>query len=142
MTTKAQQKTAERDEARARLLEMPGALKPGATVYCLLRHRAASGMFRVIDLLIFEKGQPYTLGWNAAKAIERTYDRNREGIRVSGCGMDMGFELVYSLGYALWPDGFDCIGEGCPSNDHSNGDRDYTKHHHKSGGYALRHRWL
>ncbi len=23
-----------------------------------------------------------------------------------------------------------------------NGDRDYTPHHHNSGGYALIHRWL
>lgn len=37
---------------------------------------------------------------------------------------------------------FECIGHGCPSNDHCNGDRDYTPHHHNSGGYALKHRWL
>ena len=82
--------------------------------------------------------------------------------------MDMGFHLVYSLSYALWPDGFGCVGAGCPSNDHSNGDRDYTphgptdangdpedrdpgpgeardglvRHWHRDGGYALRQRWL
>src|SRR5712692_6873174 len=65
-----------------------------------------------------------------------------EGIKVSGAGMDMGFHLVYSLSYDLYPDGFECIGERCPSNDHSNGDRDYSPHHHKDGGYALLQRWI
>lgn len=62
----------------------------------------------------------------------------------------MGFELVYSLSRTLFPDGFDCIGEGdgygtfCPSNDHSNDrTRDYSPgRHHGGGGYALRQRWL
>lgn len=40
-------------------------------------------------------------------------------------------ERKYLSGYisrVLYPQGFGCIGEGCPSNDHSNGDRDYTPH--------------
>ena len=54
----------------------------------------------------------------------------------------MGFAVIYELSQALFPKGFECIGEKCPSNDHSNGDRDYTPHHHNSGGYALKHRWM
>jgi hypothetical protein len=67
-----------------------------------------------------------------------------DGLIVGGCGMDMGYHLVYALSHRLWPDGFDCIGPGCPSNDHSNGDRDYTPghRHHADGGYCLKHRWL
>ena len=99
----------------------------------------------------------WAYGWNAAKALGYTMDRDREGLRVSGCGMDMGFHVVYSLSRVLYPDGFECIGEGCPSNDHSNGDRDYTPHlnggkaphepgyvahWHSNGGYALRQRWV
>lgn len=45
--------------------------------------------------------------------------------------------------------GFECIGQNedrsksCPSNDHVNGDRNYSPDHiHSDGGYALRHRWL
>jgi hypothetical protein len=37
----------------------------------------------------------------------------------------------------LWPDGWTCIGEKCPSNDHFNGDRNYEPHLHKSGAYAI-----
>jgi hypothetical protein len=157
---------AERDKARETLREF---VKPGMTVYTNLRHRARSGMFRVIDVNVIEDNEPRWIGYLAAKATGISYDRNREGLRVSGCGMDMGFHVVYELSRALYPDGFGCIGSGCPSNDHSNGDRDYTKHGafapviagrdeplpsglyptdqtvthwHRDGGYALRHRWL
>lgn len=66
-----------------------------------------------------------------------------DALVVNGCGMDMGFHVVYELGYTLYGrDGFICIGERCPSNDHSNGDRDYTPHAHTDGGYALRYEWL
>lgn len=65
-----------------------------------------------------------------------------DATRNAGCGMDVGFSLVYNLGWVLFPNGFECVGERCPSNDHSNGDRDYSPHHHSDGGYALRQRWL
>lgn len=134
----------ERDKARDSLRAM---LPPGATVYTNLRHRARSGMSRVIDLHVIEDGEIRWIGYTAATAIGMRYDRDRNGIRVSGCGMDMGFYVVYELSEALYPDGFGCTGDAdgrrCLSNDHSNGDRDYTPGHpHRDGGYALRHRWM
>lgn len=33
------------------------------------------------------------------------FDQKRDGFRVSGCGMDMGFHLVYCLGQTLFHDG-------------------------------------
>jgi hypothetical protein len=132
---------AEQEEARAMLRDH---LRPGVTVYTILRHRSASGMLRVIDLLTQEKDGPRWLGYNAARAMGDTYDDARDGIRVGGCGMDMGFALVYNLGRTLWPDGFRCSGKGCQSNDHSNGPhyRPDGRMKHRDGGYALRHRWL
>jgi hypothetical protein len=53
--------------------------------------------------------------------------------------MDMGFHVVYNLSSALYRGGFGCIGDKpvrCPSNDHSNGDRDYTPHMHVVSGPA------
>jgi hypothetical protein len=44
----------------------------------------------------------------------------------------MGFALVYALGRKLYPDGFDCAGERCPSNDHSN--RVEATHHKDAPG--------
>lgn len=117
-------------------------LKPGTEVYTILRHVSRSGMLRVIDLVTFASGRPSHCGWNAAKALGWAYHRGHNGVKMEGCGMDMGFHLVYSLARVLFPDGFGCIGKRCPSNDHHNGDGVYTPHHHQDGGYALIQRWL
>ena len=113
--TKAQR--AERDEARAKLREW---LKPGDTVYTVLRHVSRSGMQRTIQLIQIDDGEPSWLGYNVALALGMSYDRDREGVKIGGCGMDMGFAIVYELGAALWPQGVPCTGEGCLSNDHNN----------------------
>lgn len=130
--------TQEREEAIARLHEM---VKPGDTVRTILRHVSASGMTRWISVVI--DGEDYS--WLVARAMGTRANQGRhEGIKREGCGMDMGFDLVYSLSRTLYRDGYACIGEGCPANDHSNGDRDYTPGHvvHADGGYALNQRWL
>lgn len=129
-------------------------IKPGDTVYTQLKHVSRSGMMRVIQVVKiqcpdkyrmdegFEEPDILYLGYNVAQAIEMKYDREREGVRIGGRGMDMGFAIVYDLSRVLFRDGFDCIGEGCPANDHSNGDRDYAPHRHSDPGYALKQRWL
>lgn len=134
-------KEKERQEAVRELREI---LKPGDTVYVSLKHVSRSGMSRVIMPFIIRNNEPRYLGWTVAKATGRSYNRDREGVNVGGCGMDMGFELVYTLSRYLFPDGFDCIGAGCGASCHSNGDRDFTvgRHHDGDGGYALKHRWF
>lgn len=130
-----------RDEAIAQLTEL---LPPGSRITTVARHVTRSGMGRSISLLVSgDSGDPWDISFLAARAGLGTIDRNHGGIKISGCGMDMGFALVYNLSRTLYPDGHDCIGASCPSNDHSNGDRDYsTPHHHSDGGYALRQVWL
>jgi hypothetical protein len=135
------QQKAEREEA---LIMLHKFIQPGNTIYTILRHVSRSGMSRVIDLYQ-TRGEPQWLSGYASRVGLGRFDCRRQGIRVGGCGMDMGFHLVYNLSYILFPNGFDCIGEDnrCPSNDHSNGDRNYSPdNRHKDGGYALRHRWL
>ena len=95
-------------------------LKRGETVHCILRHVSRSGMQRVIQLVVFRKNQPLWIGYAAAKLLGYRYDENREGIIVGGCGMDMGFHLVYNLSNALF-----CL----------------KKYDHDSA-YALKHSWL
>ena len=116
-------------------------LSPGDTIQTVLKHVSRSGMYRVIDLYVIKDNQPLRISGYASDLLEG-YDRRHEGCKASGCGMDMGFAIVHELGYALWPDGFECVGDKCPSNDHFNGDQDRTPHHHTSGGYAIRQRWL
>lgn len=118
-------------------------LKPGDKVYTILRSVSRSGRSRVIDLKTIDKeGVPLHIGGLVSIALGYRFDDRHQGVKVSGCGMDMGYHVVYNLAHALWPDGVPCSGKGCPSNDHSNGDRNYDEHMHSDGGYALRHQWL
>lgn len=119
-------------------------LKPGDTVWTVLRHRSRSGMYRAIDLFVMGKGEPICISHAAALAMGAKYDNRHEAVAAGGCGMDMGFHLVYNLSRSLWPSGHKCAGDKrCHSNDHSNGDRDYNrKKTHVDGGYALRQRWM
>ena len=140
----------EREEARKELLTI---LKPGDTVYCILRHVSRSGMQREISLFVngshvdkFPDQGIRNIDWYAERVLQMRRGK-RDGLVVGGCGMDMGMHIVMNLGYVLFPDGFTCTGRDehpnmCPSNDHSNGDRNYEPHQHTSGGYALRHRWI
>lgn len=202
MTKKAAQ-AAREAEARANLLKL---LKPGDTVYTVLKHVSSSGMSRVIDLVIpvmVEKNEilpasakGFKVGVDAyaipsddrnalrafstgvvtafdaetvtisyqeahqAPAVVLTWPReqvkfyrktkklgvrsisylaadlpgykwdDRGGLKIGGCGMDMGFHAVYSLGSMMWPNG--------TKMPHStrNGKPD------RAGGYALKHQWL
>lgn len=145
--TKKQQREQEKQEAISRLREL---LPPGSTVFTILRHCSRSGMQRAISPVIDNEDISYLV----ACATGDTIDQRWGGIKISGAGMDMGYSIIYHLSRVLYPSGYGCIGEDrenhkfCPSNDHSNGDRDYTPHsqdkphHHRDGGYALKHRWL
>lgn len=139
------------DEARKNILRH---VRPGDTIYTILRHRSRSGMMRRISpVFIDREGNTFHFDHAAAVLLGLPKTGGGDGIKMNGCGMDMGFHLVYELSHALFPKGAGCIGEGCPSNDHSNGDRDFTPHKveglkpyadhwHRDGGYMLRHRWL
>lgn len=124
-------------------------LKPGDTLHTVLRSVSRSGMSRVIDVYLLScddgKVEKRWLSYWIAKACGFSFQDRRglpEGIKVGGCGMDMGFHVVYTLSRVIWPNGYECSGTTCRSNDHSNGDRNYKPHHHNDGGYALRHEWL
>lgn len=152
MATKKQQAAQEREEMREQLREM---LPPGSRVAALITHASRSGMSRHVRVFVGGKddgGRIADLTGMVAVACKLPRARDGWDIVVGGCGFDARFQVVYDLAHALYPDGFGCIGEGCPSNDHSNGDRDYTPHlgcgptdprghrdhWHQAGGYALR----
>ena len=108
--------------------ELRKILKPKSTVYTVLRSVSKSGMSREISAYTMHKGTLRNLDYLVSDAIGHTV--GHQGIKMSGCGMDMGFALVYSLGAALWPKG--------TAKPHSqrNGEPDRT------GGYALKQQWL
>jgi hypothetical protein len=106
--TKAEIAAAERAEACAKLRVI---LKPGDTVYTVLNHVSRSGMSRSISLYTVVDGENIYLTGYAARALGEKRDKY-DGITLPGCGMDMGFALVYNLGYTLWPNGFGILPEG------------------------------
>ena len=109
--------------------ELRALLTPGDKVYCILRSVSSSGMSRAISLYVKSAGDMRNIDSLSADALGYKLAK-KEGLLVSGCGMDMGFHLVYSLGCALWP-----AGTGTPHGIR-NGKPD------TDGGYALKHVWL
>ncbi len=87
----------------------------GAEIYTLVKSVSKTGMSRQISLYVVQEGSIKEIDYFVARALDRPRGK---GVRITGCGMDMGFALVYELGRALYPD------EGADS------------------GYSLRHRWL
>jgi hypothetical protein len=114
------------DRARESLLET---LSPGDTVYTVLRHVSQSGMSRRIDLYAIKDNQPVFITGSAGRLMGYKHHKDG-GLVTQGCGMDMGFDLVYNLGRCLWPAGTD------KPHGTRNGEPD------SDGGYALNHRWL
>lgn len=165
----------EQAEAIAQLREW---IRPGDTVYTILDHVSASGMSRAIRVCLpyvrpsddqepsdrVDDSQRYTDLNRAIDFIHPNYavgkalglrhwkrnGREQDALVVGGCGMDMGFHLVYELSHLLYgsrrctkclryiPDdyptdvtcgecdgdivgGYACLGKGkCPSNYHAN----------------------
>lgn len=109
--------------------ELRALLAPGAKVYCILRSVSASGMSRSISLYVKSDGDMRNIDSLSADALGYKLAK-QAGVMVSGCGMNMGFHLVYSLGCAVWPTGTETphgTRNGKPDTD---------------GGYALNHVWL
>lgn len=126
--TNAEGKAAMQEQAKAELRKI---LKPGQTVYCILNHVSSSGMSRSISLAIGgAKGEIRKLDYLVARANGEHIDDKHGGLKVSGCGMDMGFHLVYNLGSMLWPNGTK------KPHGSRNGAPD------RDGGYALKSTWL
>lgn len=110
-------KELDRDYSKERLLEHY--IKEGATIYTVLRSVSSSGMTRHISLLVANGEEITDVTYYAAGVLgESLYERNGyRSIRVNGCGMDMGFHLVYKLSSVLF-------------------------HEQERAGYILKHRWL
>lgn len=131
MATKAER---ERQEARERLREI---LTRGQEVSCVLRHVSRSGMMRHISLLVVdENGEIRDISYWAGQAIGSKL-ANDGGIKVGGCGMDMGFHLVYTLARAVFGDL-----EPTPEEKANHPKWTSAEAHYGYGGYALKHRWV
>ena len=112
-------------------------LKPGSEVYTTVKSVAKSGMSRTMSLHVVIDGKICRITYSTAVILGDPIQKDGT-IRVHGCGMDMGFHIVYALSRILFPDGFipaeaghEYGRNGVPATDLD-----------KDGGYALKQRWL
>ena len=126
---------------KAEALEtLRGILKPGDRVVTILRHVSTSGMSRSIDLYIFRANAD---GSVSKRFLSRyaaiigaggcTWDEARSCCKITGCGQDMGFAIVYDLSWSVF-DGRPAA--DAPENDRTTGD-DKPRY-----GYWLAQEWL
>jgi hypothetical protein len=85
-------------------------IKRGDEILTVLRHVSTSGMQRRISLLQITgtSGEHIIRQFDylAAKVLGRTMKARLEGVVCNGAGMDMGFDLVYSLSLKMFGDGY------------------------------------
>ena len=80
----------------------------GETVQCVLRGVSRSGMQRRIDFYVIvnqNRGagmRPYLQYISGWMAVLLGMTRQDRGLKVNGCGMDMGFHMVDTLASALY----------------------------------------
>lgn len=82
----------------------------GSTVYTILRTRSRSGMQRTIGIVALlrdnETIDTRHPNYAAATVLSLQRDKQYDGVKIRGCGMDMGFEIAYRLSCKLYDDGY------------------------------------
>lgn len=109
--------------------------KGNRIIYTNLRSVSRSGMMRKIDVYMMIDNQPLYL--NALIEDIGLYKRDRQtwALKVPGCGMDMGFSVVYNLSSFLYSDAEEIVSLKIPGR---NGEQ-FEK---TDGGYVLEQWWL
>lgn len=134
-------------------------LKPGDTVHTILDNVSRSGMSRDIRIVVLRDGEALHPNWSVRVLLGYPSAKHGDGMRVGGCGMDMGFHIVHSLGYALFGQEAE-HGMGKEANELRKAILAADTHYFTQGGkkapdpnkpgrewfggagYALKHRWL
>ena len=100
-------------------------------VYCNLRRVSRDGMNRVISFHLAGEDGIIDITWHINKCLVDSkgkawysIDKTDYGLRVGGCGMDMGFSVVYNLSKFLY------------GSKREEGQQDST------GPYKLDHVWI
>jgi hypothetical protein len=116
--------------------------KPGDVAFTVLKSVSRNGMSRHISVIATAREE--SKDYDGKKRVQYVpvnvtglvadllgYKWNDDGsLTVGGCGMDMGFHVVYSMSSRMFPNGTK------KPHGRRNGEPD------TAGGYAIRHRWL
>jgi hypothetical protein len=126
-----------REEAIAELRTI---LQPGSTVYTEIAPSDTLSWPREthIKLYVITDDEPQSITVIAGSAIGSRMNQSGDAIVSLRSIRYAEFAVVGALSAALFPDGFECIGKGCPSHEHPRGDRNYARHLHKDSNSAIR----
>ena len=130
------------EEQKENAKELKALLKKAKyKVYTIVKHVSNSGMMRIISAYIIIDNEPRNIDWYIEKL--GLFKRDDRGLKVSGCGMDMGFHIVYELSGLLYPKGFR-IGKNEWNRNAINGMKPTEKGYNwdSQGGYKLTQIWL
>lgn len=118
--------------------------KAGRKIFVNCRSVSPSGMSRKLGFNIFipntreeiKKGYGkvtrFWLTLKICKLLDYPFDYYTETMKIKGCGMDMGFAVVYNLGGVLYPKGDGKTITG----------RNGNKNPETNGGFLLKHELL
>lgn len=80
--------------------------KPGTKIYVTCRYVSRSGMLRIVDAHLIDGDSIIQLSILSKDKSFIKYDYERGGFKMGGCGMDMGFALVYDIGRHIHGNGY------------------------------------
>lgn len=109
-----------KQEAKKKLKDFLSKTKDNK-IYCVLRHVSKSGMQRTIHFFTIVNDEIYHLDYLISKALDLKPDQKREGLKIRGAGMDMGFDTIYNLSVSLY----------CPG-----------KEYNQEKAYKLKSEWI
>ena len=117
----------------------PYRVKPGEKVHIICRNVSRSGMSRRMDFYLLRNNRLHYITGHVADITG--YKQHSDGaLKVSGCGMDMGFAVVYDLSHRLFPRGYYLRKDDWPRNNDET--IRATGIDSSGGGYALTHQWV
>ena len=86
------------------------------TIFFVVKRVSNSGMYRHIDFYKFDVKDTFEEGENRvrkvwlssaiAKVLGYSFKEQTQSVGVQGCGMDMGFSVIYNLAHNLFDDGY------------------------------------
>ena len=78
----------------------------GSEVHLIVRQVSRSGMYRHISVHGIKDNNVSYYSYHVAKVLNWAYKDKTNAVGVGGCGMDMGFHMVYTLASVLYGDGY------------------------------------
>jgi len=90
------------EKSKERLKELLN--KARYTIYTNVGYVSRNGMNRHINCFVIIENEPLVINWDIARVLGLPL--KNDGVSISGCGMDIGFNSVYILGQILYVDGY------------------------------------